>query len=107
MATTTKTITVNSQQIAEKATAIVNGNTVKLDYHYTQGKNAKAVNFSVLKGLENASDFTGQQTAGGSLQEDGSFSTYNIGQRLSGTGALLDEVYLICEQILKGTITKE
>lgn len=102
-----KTIQLVSQSIQESATAVVNGNTVQLDYNYIQGQPPEAVNFSIFKGVEGTAEFTGVQTSGGSLQKNGSFSTYNLGERQAGAGAIFDEIYLICDAILKGTATKE
>lgn len=102
-----KTIQLVSQSIAENAKATVNGNTVKLDYNYTTGQVPDAVNFSAFRGIEGAPEFTGKQTFGGSLQKNGAFSTYNLGQREVGDGLLFDEVYAICDAILKGTVVKE
>lgn len=102
-----KTIKVVNQSIQENAMVVINGNTVNLDYNYIQGQTPETVNFSVFTGEQGTSEFTGVQTSGGSLSKNGSFSTYNLGERQVGAGALFDEVYNYCNQILKGTITKE
>lgn len=102
-----KTIKIERQSITENATTTVNGNTVKLDYNYTTEQVPDTVNFSVFKGVEGTAEFTGVQTSGGSLQKNGSFSTYNLGERQAGAGAIFDEIYLICNAILKGTVVKE
>lgn len=102
-----KTVTIISQEIAEKAQAIVNGNTCMVSYNYVQGTNPNEVRFELFRGLQGDEDFTGLQEIGGSMQAGSTFSSYNIGARQAGDGALVDEIYLVCDAILKGTAVKE
>ncbi len=99
-----KKITITRQEIKEVATVEINSNIVAFNYDYIEKELPKKVDFSVFRKIENEST---QQAIGGSLQKDGAFTSFNLSKRQRGDGALLDDVYDICEAIVNGTIEKE
>ncbi len=98
-------IKIQNQQVKETATTTINDNTVVFNYEYSKQKLPKKVDFSVFRKAQNGEPV--QQAIGGSLQKDGAFTSYNLGGRHRGDGALLDDVYEICEAIIDGAVEKE
>lgn len=101
-----KTIKVTNKRTSETAETLVTGNTLILEYEYSDSQAPQQVQFQLLRGKQGDENFTGVQAVGGSLSADGTFSSYTLSTRQRGDGVLLDEIYDICDAILKGTVVK-
>ncbi len=97
-------IKIEKQEISEVAQAIINGNLAVFNYKYTKDELPQKVSFEVYRNSENKPM---AQALGGTLEANGTATSYNVGRRKRGDGALLDDVYDICDAIIAGTVEIE
>lgn len=92
-----------SKQINETKKGVVKGNTVILNFGYELDQPPQYVGFSIVRGEENQQNYNGNPAISGSLGSGGNFNTQMHEPRQRGDGALIDEVWEICNELLNPT----
>ncbi|GIM52020.1 hypothetical protein CAPN004_10500 [Capnocytophaga cynodegmi] len=84
---------------------IVKGNTVILAYDIEKGK-IESVAFALQRGTSGSIDFTGENAFGGGVHKEDFRIDYNYKFQM-GDGAIYDEIYAICQEIMNPTTETE
>ncbi len=95
-----KNFTVVSKQVSETQRGIIDGNTVELNYSYTQEQKPLVVSFSVFRGKEGDKGFTGVPAISGHLDTAGDLQTQTHDKRKRTDRALINKVWDVCEGLL-------
>ncbi len=102
-----KTIKVKTQSIKETASAVIDNNTVILNYELINDKTS-LIQFSVIRGIETDDDYTGQQIMGGSVERTGFGNVHLVGKDWQeDTGILVGKIFNLCINIFHNNIQKE
>ncbi len=95
-----KGFAVVNQEVTETQQGVIKNNTVVLNYSFRKDETPMYIGFSIIRGKEGDANFTGQSAISGSLGKSGDFNTQMHDKRKRGDGALIDEVWEICDTIL-------